>query len=101
MRNAITGQNSLWYITSEAKDKFDTVIYVVNKTDPGVFCRPSASGTAELLYRASSPPTANPQTKKGGQPGGTASQGGLRGKGQSHARGCSNHNEAFNVPSQH
>lgn len=54
---------SLWYISSEAKDKFDTVIYVVNKTDQGVFSRSSASGTAELLYLASSPPTATPQTK--------------------------------------
>lgn len=59
---------SLWYISSEAKDKFDTVIYVVNKTDQGVFSRSSASGTAELLYLASSPPTATPPNKKPGQP---------------------------------
>lgn len=90
MRNAVMGQNSLWYTSSEAKDKSDTVIYVVNKTDQGVFSRLSASGTAELLYMASSPPTAAPQTKKGGQPRGTASRGGLRGKGQTCARGCSN-----------
>lgn len=89
-RNAVMGQNSLWYTSSEAKDKLDTVIYVVNKTDRGVFSRLSASGTAELSYRGSSPPTAAPQTKKGGQPGGTASPGVLRGEGQSCARGCSN-----------
>lgn len=88
--DAITGQNALWYISSEAKDKFDTVIYVVNKTDQGVFSHPSASATAELLYMASSSPTATPQTKKGGRPGGAASHGGLRGQGQSRARGCSN-----------
>jgi len=84
------GQNSLWYISSEARDKFDTVVSVVNKTDQGVFSCPSASGIAELLHTASSPPTATPQTKKGGQPGGTVSREGLRGRGQSHARGCSN-----------
>lgn len=48
----------LWYISSEAKDKCDTVIYAVNRTDQGMFSPPSASGTAELLYVARSSPTA-------------------------------------------
>lgn len=58
----------LWYISSEAKDKCDTVIYAVNRTDQGMFPPPSASGTAELLYMARSSPTATSKQPKGGQP---------------------------------
>lgn len=58
----------LWYISSEAKDKCDTVIYAVNRTDQGMFSPPSASGTAELLYVARSSPTATSKQPKGGQP---------------------------------
>lgn len=47
MHNAVTGQNSPRYISSAAKDKFDTVIYVVNKADQAMFPFLSASGTAQ------------------------------------------------------
>lgn len=61
MHNAVTGQHSPRYTSSAAKDKFVTVIYVVNKADQGMFSCLSASGTAELFYIAKSPPTATPK----------------------------------------
>lgn len=54
----------LWYISSEAKDKCDTVIYAMNRTDQGMFSPPSARGTAELLYVARSSPTATSKQER-------------------------------------